>query len=33
MVLPELALAFGFILMAVILIVRPYGLMGKREYE
>ena len=33
MVLPELALAFGFILMAVVLIVRPYGLMGKREYE
>lgn len=33
MVLPQLAIAFGFILMAVILIVRPYGLMGKREYE
>jgi branched-chain amino acid transport system permease protein len=33
LVLPELAMAFGFILMAVILIVRPYGLMGKREHE
>lgn len=33
MVLPQLAIAFGFILMAVVLIVRPYGLMGKREYE
>jgi branched-subunit amino acid ABC-type transport system permease component len=33
LVLPELALAFGFILMAVVLIIRPYGLMGKREYE
>jgi branched-chain amino acid transport system permease protein len=32
-VMPQLAIAFGFILMAVILIVRPYGLMGKREYE
>ncbi len=30
-VLPQLAIAFGFILMAFILIVRPYGLMGKRE--
>ncbi len=33
MVLPQLTIAFGFILMAVILIVRPYGLMGRREYE
>jgi len=33
MALPQLAIAFGFILMAVVLIVRPYGLMGKREYE
>ncbi|MBW1705270.1 MAG: branched-chain amino acid ABC transporter permease [Deltaproteobacteria bacterium] len=33
MVIPQLAIAFGFILMAVVLIIRPYGLMGKREYE
>ena len=33
MVMPQLAIAFGFILMAVVLIVRPFGLMGKREYE
>jgi branched-chain amino acid transport system permease protein len=33
MVLSQLAIAFGFILMAIVLIVRPYGLMGKREYE
>lgn len=33
LVIPQLALAFGFILMAIILIIRPYGLMGKREYE
>jgi len=31
--LPQLAIAFGFILMAAVLIVRPYGLMGKREYD
>lgn len=33
MFIPQLAIAFGFILMAVVLIIRPYGLMGKREYE
>jgi len=32
-VLPQLAIAFGFILMAVVLIIRPYGLLGKREYD
>ncbi|MBU2547232.1 MAG: branched-chain amino acid ABC transporter permease [Proteobacteria bacterium] len=31
MVVPRLAIAFGFILMMVILIIRPWGLMGKPE--
>lgn len=33
MVIPQLAIAFGFMLMVIILVIRPYGLMGKREYE
>jgi len=31
LVLPKQAIAFGFIAMAVVLIVRPWGLMGKPE--
>lgn len=31
LVLPKLAIAFGFILMAAILILRPWGLMGRPE--
>ncbi len=31
LVAPRLAIAFGFILMMVILIIRPWGLMGKPE--
>ncbi len=31
LVVPRLAIAFGFILMIVILIIRPWGLMGKPE--
>jgi branched-subunit amino acid ABC-type transport system permease component len=31
LVAPRLAIAFGFILMAVVLIIRPRGLMGKPE--
>ncbi len=31
LVLPKLAIAFGFMIMAVILIVRPWGIMGKPE--
>ena len=31
--LPQAAIAFGFILMVIVLIIRPYGLMGEREYE
>lgn len=30
-VLPKIALAFGFLLMAIVLIFRPWGLMGKEE--
>jgi branched-subunit amino acid ABC-type transport system permease component len=30
-VLPKVALAFGFLLMAIVLIFRPWGLMGKEE--
>ena len=29
--IPKLAVAFGFILMIIILIIRPYGLMGEPE--
>ena len=29
LVLPKLAIAFGFIAMAIVLIVRPWGIMGK----
>ncbi len=29
LILPKLAIAFGFIAMAVVLIVRPWGIMGK----
>lgn len=29
-IVPGLAIVFGFLLMAIILIIRPYGLMGKR---
>jgi len=28
---PRLAIAFGYILLAIVLIIRPYGLMGKPE--
>ena len=31
LVIPQLALVFGFMLMAVILILRPWGLMGRPE--
>ncbi len=31
LVVPRLAIAFGFILMIVVLIIRPWGLMGKPE--
>lgn len=31
LILPRLALAFSFILMAVVLIIRPWGLLGKPE--
>jgi branched-subunit amino acid ABC-type transport system permease component len=31
LVLPKLAIAFGFMIMAVILIVRPWGILGKPE--
>jgi branched-subunit amino acid ABC-type transport system permease component len=31
LVLPKLAIAFGFIAMATVLIVKPWGLMGKPE--
>lgn len=31
LIIPQLALVFGFILMAIILIIRPYGLMGRAE--
>jgi len=31
LVAPRLAIAFGFILMIVVLIIRPWGLMGKPE--
>ena len=31
LIFPRLAIAFGFILMIVILIIRPWGLMGKPE--
>jgi len=30
-VLPRMAIAFGFILMAIVLIFRPYGLMGRPD--
>lgn len=31
LVVPRMAVGFGFLLMAIILIIRPYGLMGKAE--
>ena len=31
LVAPRLAVAFGFILMIIVLIIRPWGLMGKPE--
>ena len=31
LIAPRLAIAFGFILMIVVLIIRPWGLMGKPE--
>jgi branched-chain amino acid transport system permease protein len=31
LILPKLTIAFGFILMAIILIIRPWGLMGKPD--
>ena len=31
LVLPRVTIAFGFILMAIVLIVKPWGLMGKPE--
>lgn len=31
LIIPRLAIAFAFILMAIVLIARPYGLMGKAE--
>jgi branched-chain amino acid transport system permease protein len=31
LVLPKMAVAFGFILMIIVLIIRPWGLMGKPE--
>ena len=30
-VIPKLAVAFGFILMIIILIIRPWGLMGEPD--
>jgi len=32
-ILPGMAIVFGFMLMAIILIIRPYGLMGKRSEQ
>lgn len=31
LIVPKIAIAFGFILMLIILIIRPYGLLGKPE--
>jgi branched-subunit amino acid ABC-type transport system permease component len=31
LVIPQFAMAFVFGLMALVLIVRPYGLLGRRE--
>jgi branched-subunit amino acid ABC-type transport system permease component len=31
LVAPRLAIAFGFILMIIVLVIRPWGLMGKPE--
>ena len=30
-IVPRLAVAFGFLLMIIILVIRPWGLMGKPE--
>ena len=31
LIIPKIALVFGFLLMAIVLIFRPWGLMGRQE--
>ena len=31
LIIPQFAIVFGFMLMAIILIIRPWGLMGRPE--